>query len=195
MLLDGGPLQRAAAGPVEHASVAFWYQTHPHAAFPRLPPNLLPLSRITLPDIEAEDLVEAARVSGGRVQAQDMSGFDAAWGGAAQLWWVEARAGDRLTLSLAAPSAGTYELIRFFTRAQDYGIVRLHVNGRALEPLVDGYNRGVVPSRPVSFGRVSLRAGANELVVELLGKDSRSAGYSDGYLVGIDGFVLRGSEP
>jgi hypothetical protein len=38
---------------------------------------------------------------------------------------------------------------------------------------------------------VPLRKGANELVVELLGKDVRSAGYADGYLVGIDGFLLR----
>jgi hypothetical protein len=180
---------------VEYASVAFWYQTHPHAAFPRLAAALLPLSRIAAPDIEAEGLIASAAMTGGRLEVQDMSGFEAAWGGDAQLWWVEARPGDRLTLPLEAPSAGTYELVGFFTRAQDYGIVRLHVNGRPLEPLMDGYNRGVVPTGQVSFGRVPLRAGSNELVVELLGRDSRSAGYSDGYLVGIDGFVLRGTQP
>jgi hypothetical protein len=44
---------------------------------------------------------------------------------------------------------------------------------------------------PLSFGNVDLRQGVNELVVELLGKDARAAGYSDGYLVGIDGFLLH----
>ena len=179
------------APDVEYASVAFWYQTHPHAAFPALPAALLPLSRVTVPAIEAEALVSEARATGGRVEVQDMSGFEATWGGDAQLWWVLARPGQRLTLPLRAPAAGAYELVGFFTRAQDYGIIRLHLNGEPLQPLVDGYDRGVVPTGPISFGRVPLRAGTNELVVELLGKDARSAGYSLGYLVGIDGFLLR----
>src|SRR5690606_21231058 len=37
--------------------------------------------------------------------------------------------GDRLTIPLDAPAEGEYELIGFFTRAQDYGIIRIHVNG------------------------------------------------------------------
>lgn len=83
----------------------------------------------------------------------------------------------------------------FFTRARGYGIVRLHAGGRPLEPLVDGFAPAVGPTGPVSFGPVELHAGTNEVVVELLGKDTRSAGYSDGYLVGVDGFVLRPGRP
>jgi hypothetical protein len=179
---------------VEYSTVAFWYQTHPHAAFPPLPANLMPLSRVAAPDIEAEDLIGAARVTGGRLEVQEMSSFDAACGGDEQQWWVLPRPGDRLTLPLEAPAAGVYQLIGFFTRARDYGIIRVHVNGQALEPLVDAYSPGVQPTGPISLGRVPLRAGSNELVIELVGKDSRSAGYSDGYLVGIDGFVLRRSQ-
>jgi hypothetical protein len=48
----------------------------------------------------------------------------------------------------------------------------------------------VEPTGPISFGRVNLRAGENELVVELVGRDARSGGWSEGYLVGVDGFVL-----
>lgn len=61
-------------------------------------------------------------------------------------------------------------------------------------PLVDGYGPAVEQSGPVSFGVVMLEEGRNDLVVELLGKDARAAGYSDGYLVGIDGFLLRPSD-
>lgn len=46
------------------------------------------------------------------------------------------------------------------------------------------------PTGPISCGRVPLQVGTNEVVVEVIGKDARSAGYSDGYLVGIDGFTL-----
>jgi hypothetical protein len=175
---------------VEYSSVAFWYQTHPHAAFPPLPERLIPLSDVSAPSMEAETLLMRARASVGKLLVQDMSPFEGKWGGGAQLWWVDGRPGGRLTLPLEAPAAGTYELVGFFTRAQDYGIVRLLVNGEPVGPLMDGWSPRVEPTGPVSFGEVKLRAGTNELVVELLGKDARSAGYGDGYLVGIDGFLL-----
>ncbi|HSJ13481.1 MAG TPA: DUF2961 domain-containing protein [Longimicrobiales bacterium] len=175
---------------VEYASVAFWYQTHPHAPFPPLAAALVPLASVAAPAIEAEALLAGARATGGEVRVQDMSDFGGTWGGAAQLWWVLARPGDRLTLPLTAPAAGTYELVGFFTRAQDYGVVRLLVNGTPVGPLVDGWAARVEPTGPLSFGNVALRAGPNELTVELVGKDARSAGYGDGFLVGIDGFLL-----
>ena len=66
----------------------------------------------------------------------------------------------------------------------------IHVNGQPAGDLMDGYGPNVEPTGPISFGRVQLRKGENKLEIELLGKDARSAGYSDGYLVGIDGFLL-----
>lgn len=57
-----------------------------------------------------------------------------------------------------------------------------------LRPLVDGYSQEVEASGPVSFGRVPMEADTNEIVIELIGKDARAAGYSGGYLVGIDAF-------
>lgn len=178
---------------VVYSSVAYWYQTHPHSPFPTLPQNLLPLSQATVPDIEAEALADSARASGGKIQTQNMaeSDFTGAWGGDQQLWWVGAEPGDTLTLSIPVDDAGSYELIGFFTRGQDYGIVRLHAAGKVLRPLVDGYNEAVERSGPVSFGAVTLANGANDITIELVGKDARSAGYADGYLVGIDGFLLR----
>ena len=145
--------------------------------------------------VEAESLVGAARATAGRVTTQGMGDFETSdgrfWSGGAQLWWVESRPGARLTLPLRAPAAGTYELVGIFTRASNYGNVRLSVNGRALEPVVRGYDPTVVPTGEISFGRVPLRAGANTLVLEIVGKEPESQGYSDGYLVGIDGFFLR----
>ncbi|MCO6490093.1 MAG: sulfatase-like hydrolase/transferase [Phaeodactylibacter sp.] len=143
------------------------------------------------PSIEAEAMIDQARVTGGALRVQPMAPFAGFWSGDAQLWWVGASPGDRLVLPLEAAEAGTYELVGFFTRAQDYGIVRLLVNGRPVGALMDGYAQGVEHTGPVSFGPVELQAGENELAVELVGKDVRSGGYSDGYLVGIDGFLLR----
>ena len=45
-------------------------------------------------------------------------------------------------------------------------------------------------ARPARPREVAFRAGVNEIVVELVGKDARSAGYGEGFLVGIEGFLL-----
>lgn len=176
---------------VEYSSVAFWYQTHPHPDFPPLPERLLPLSETATPDVEGEALADRAEATGGEVQTQDLSSFEGTWSGGSQLWWTMAEPGDRLTLPIEVAEVGEYDLIGFFTRAPDYGIIRLHAGGTTLRPMVDGYSENVEPTGPISFGTVSLEAGVNEIVVELVGKDARSSGYSGGYLVGIDGFLLR----
>jgi len=179
-----------SAPGVDYASVAYWYQTHPHAPFPPLPRNLVPL-RLSEPTIEAESLIDRATVTGGELHVRDMTSFDGHWGGDAQLWWVDATVGDRLTLPLLAPDARSYEIMGFFTRGEDYGIVRLYVNGKPVGALMDGFAKSVEPTGPILFGQVALKAGENELVVELVGKDVRATGNSNGYLVGIDGFLLR----
>ena len=206
---DPIPFTRRIAFTIEHggtndapgtdySSVAYWYQTHPHAAFPPLPADLMPVEpwrpRKLAGLIEGEALVSTARATAGKVQVQDMAHFEtgtASWSEGGQLWWVEGRPGARLTLRLRAPAAGTYELVGIFTRAQNYGDVRLSVNGRALSPVVRGYSGVVEPTEQISFGRVRLAAGVNPIVLEIVGKDPRSQGYSEGYLVGIDGFLLK----
>ena len=175
---------------VEYASVAFWYQTHPHPPFPPLPAQLLPLSQISAPSIEGESLLPVAKVTGGRLEEQTMEDFTGVWSNNAQLWWIDGRPGDQLTIPMEIAETGEYELVGFFTRAQDYGIVKLSLNGEDIGHLMDGFDPMVSPSGPISFGRVDLREGRNELVITLVGKDARAAGYGDGYLVGIDGFLI-----
>ena len=182
----------------DYTSVAFWYQTHPHAPFPPLPAELMPIAQEppdTIPGmVEAEAALARARVTAGAVRLQEMSEWEvdsARWSGGTHLWWVEGRQGARLTMPLRAPRAGSFELVGYFTRATNYGDVQVSVNGRRLSPIVRGYAPTVQPTGPISFGRVPLRRGANEVVLEIVGKDPRSQGYSEGYLVGVDGFVLR----
>jgi hypothetical protein len=182
----------------DYSSVAFWYQTHPHAPFPPLPADLLPdtTSRVLriAGAIEAETLAVRARVTAGVIQAQDMGNWEgdsARWSGGAQLWWTLGRPGAHLTLPLDVLSAGRYELVGYFTRAPDYGNIRLTLNGRALAPVVHGFAPDVSPTGPISFGPVQMKAGRNDLTLEIIGEDPRSHGYTNGYLVGIDAFHLE----
>ncbi len=176
---------------VEYTSVAYWYQSHPHATFPALTENLLPFTQFSMPAIEAESFLKTATVTGGELRSQDMRVFSGGkWGGNTQLWWVEAKPGDMLTIPIAAPAEGSYELVGFFTRAGDYGIFRTLINGKVVGTLVDGYSDQVEATGAISFGEVQMKKGINQLVIEIIGKDARSAGYSNGYLVGVDGFLI-----
>ena len=183
---------RNDAPNVDYTSVAYWYQTHPHAKFPPLPRDLMPVEAEPIPRtqgmIEGETLRRGARATEGNIEEQDMSVFEGDWSGLSQLWWLPTRAGSRLTFSLPAPEAREYEIVGYFTTARDYGDIRVSVNGTPLQPgTFRGYTTEVRRSGPVSLGRARLKAGANEVTVEVTGKDARS----EGYLVGIDGFLLR----
>ena len=148
--------------------------------------------------IEGEAFVPTAHATGGTVRAQDMDPFEREgleWSGAAQLWWTGGSPGARLTLTLPAAAldkgADSYELLGWFTRAPDYGDVRVLVNGVPSGAVFRGYAPAVERVGPVSFGRVRLHAGTNTIVLELAGKDARSQGKLGGYLVGVDGFRLQ----
>lgn len=198
---DPIPFQRSIKFDIEHGgindvtadytSVAYWYQTHPRPRFPPLPSDLMPTEPPPIPRIadiiEGERLQAGAKATSGNVTTQDMSVWEGVWSGYSQLWWQPNRAGEQLTLRLNAPAAGDYNLTGYFTQAPDYGNVAVHVNGRKLDPVVRGYAANVRPTGPISFGRVSLKEGANQVVVETVGKEAASTGF----LVGIDGFVLK----
>src|SRR6185503_8248837 len=121
---------------------------HPHAPFPALPAQLLPAApwkssaKRPMGLIEAESLLSEARVTSGELRVQDLAELEddsTAWGGGAQLWWVQAGPGAKLTIPIRVTRAGSRELVGYFTRAPDYGDVRVSVNGRALEPILRGY--------------------------------------------------------
>ena len=178
----------------DYSSVAYWYQSEPHAPFPPLPANPADLLPFVPPPpfkiqgaIEGESLVSTAKATAGNVATQDMGSFDGEWSGESQLWWTGAKPGDELTLVLPASTAGTYELVGYFTKAKDYGRIQLLYDGQPIGPEADLYNPDVVPSGPVSLGRIAVKAGNNLIVVKIVGKNAQSVGT----LVGIDAFVLK----
>lgn len=175
----------------DYTSVAFYYQTNPHPPFPPLPADLMPVESQPTPKIadmiEGESLAPSAKATEGDAAPQDMSGFDGEWSGDSQLFWTPSHQDAKLTLTLDAPETKSYELIGYFTRAGDYGNVQVSVNGTPLASVVHGYNSGVAPTGPISFGQVPLKAGANEVVLQVSGKDA----LSHNYYVGLDGFVLK----
>jgi hypothetical protein len=175
---------------VDYCSVAYWYQTHPHAKFPALPDDLLPIVPGPLPHfqgiIEGESLLESAKSTNGSVTIQDLTWVPGT-SGLDQLWWQPSEVGAKLDLTLDSGETREAELVGYFTMAPDYGIARFTVNGQVLTRQLNGYDAKVINSGPIPLGRVSLRKGANSLTVEVTGKDAKSIGFS----VGIDGFLIK----
>ena len=179
----------------DYSSVAYWYATGPPQPWSQTPPaaqiepphNPLKLSVLTLKDpIEGEALASGAQATGGKVQTQDMSGFEGAWSGDSQLWWTGGKAGDVLTLTLPS-RPGAYDLLAYFTQAADYGQFTFTLNGRPVGGVYDAYHDGVVASGPVALGRVTLPDGPASLVVTIHGQNAAAKGA----LFGLDALVLK----
>ncbi len=177
----------------DYASVAYWYQTEPHAPFPPLPKNAGDLLPYGPPEpmnlknaVEGEALLPGAKATNGPVELQAMSSYSDDWSKDTHLWWKPERANETLSLSLPAPRAGDYTLTGYFTQAPDYGIIQIALNGADTGLPYNLFNPGVRASGPIPLGKATLKAGDNDLTVRVTGKDNRATGY----LVGIDAFTL-----
>ncbi len=135
--------------------------------------------------LEGEDLEVLAR-SGGVTEKQPLDAME--WSGGNHLWWRGAKVGDTLTLALPVEKAGNYDVLAVFTRAPDYGIMQLAINGQDVGEPMDFYARGINHTRERSLGTYSLKAGKNELKVRITGKNDRAV---PNYMFGLDYILLR----
>lgn len=136
--------------------------------------------------LEGESLKFEA--SGGKAFAQDMGGFDAdQWSGDRQLFWRDAKPGDKLTLHLP-PHEGKATLELVLTCARDYGIVKLAIDGKPLGEPVDLYNADVITSGVLRFQDLELKAGPHQLEVEISGANAKAA---KAYMFGLDYVRLK----
>jgi hypothetical protein len=103
------------------------------------------------------------------------------WSGGAQLWIHGTKAGDKVVLEFAVPTAGSYKMATVLTKAADYGIADLSIDGNKVASF-DGYVAAGVSTQTVDLGNATLAAGKHQLAIELTGKNPAAIGY----LVGLD---------
>jgi hypothetical protein len=112
-----------------------------------------------------------------------MTGFGDQWSGDAHLWWINAKAGDRLVLALPVEASANYEVSAQLTKARDYGIVQLWLDGKKLGDPIDLYAPNVIPLGNVKFGQRGLTAGEHKLTVEITGSNEKA---EKSYMFGLD---------
>lgn len=124
--------------------------------------------------------------SKGNVGAQGMGGFQKAqWSGNSHLWWTGARPADELVLEFELPEDGQWDLHTTLTKARDYAIVTLKLDGGgAIAEKVDLFNSpDVIHTGELNLGRHELKAGKHTLHVLIDGANPEAV---KSYMFGID---------
>jgi hypothetical protein len=103
------------------------------------------------------------------------------WSGGSQLWIHGSKVGDKVVLEFSVPSAGTYTMSSVLTKAADYGIVDIAVDG-GTPVSFDGYQATGVGTQKVDLGNATLAAGKHQLSVTLTGKNPAATNF----LAGVD---------
>ena len=137
--------------------------------------------------VEGEKLKVLKPVAG-QPQIQDMSGWLGRWSGDAQLWWTRAKPGDQLNLALPVKQAGRYVVKAQFTKAVDYGVMQILLNGRPLGKPLDFFNPNVIPSGELTLGTAALKAGENRLAIRVVGANPKAV---KAYMCGLDYLKLE----
>ena len=122
----------------------------------------------------------------GTSRVQDMRDFGPAWSGDAHLLWL-GEPGEVMETVFSVPAEGDYLLSLQMTKAPDYGIFSVGLNGRLIRKGVDLYSGKVELSDLVDLGKVFLEQGIQQLSFTLTGSNSNAhAKAGEKFLLGLD---------
>lgn len=108
---------------------------------------------------------------------------DFGWSGQSQLWWRNAENGAKLNAKFILKETGKFRITAQLTKAIDYGIIQLYVNGIKAGSQFNGfYEGGVIPVEH-ALGTHVLSEGENILTIEITGADKNA---KPGNMAGID---------
>ena len=161
---------------INYAPVTFWYmlpggehRPGPSASDARERVARTPgdvFGSATAVVIEGEGLLPVGKPAG---HVEYQNSIRNLWSGGIQLYWRDAKPGDRLETRFDCATPGTYACQGLLTVAPDYGTFNIYLNGELIASRVDLYHLSGVATRPVNFDRpATLREGENRLAVEVV---------------------------
>jgi hypothetical protein len=175
--------------PTLYAATAYWYLA-PGGKDPYQPVPLserigywTPVSTFKIPGVLEGERLRILGKTRGNPHEQDMSGFTGQWSNEAHLWWTDARPGDKLDLALPVETTGQYNLTLQLTKAPDYGIVQLYLDGKKLGEPIDLYHPSVAPTGAMALGTFALDTGTHKLTAEITGANQKAI---KNYMFGLD---------
>lgn len=175
--------------PTLYAAVAYWYLAPGQTdAYEEVPVGERIGYCAPLPSTKVKGALEAESLkivenTGGDARPQDLDAYGQGWSDSAHLWWLGAKPGDRLTLAFPVEADGTYRLTVQLTKAPDYGIVQLHLDGAKVGAPIDLYHPKAAPTGPLDLGSHKLTKGEHRLTLELTGANPKA---ERGNMAGLD---------
>ncbi|MBO11093.1 MAG: hypothetical protein CMJ68_10045 [Planctomycetaceae bacterium] len=140
-------------------------------------------------EAEVGGLVKARATSSRQASRQDMREFGKQWSGNAQLFWGCPNVAQELAVSFDVTGAGSG--LRFgFTKAPDYGLFEVSLDGKTIGDNVDLYDPKVIHAVQ-DVGGLKLTAGRHTLRFKCVGKNDRSIRY----YFGLDYIEVSGLKP
>jgi hypothetical protein len=122
--------------------------------------------------LEGEALAASVNASAGAVRAQNMQGFKGGrWSGGAQFLWTGGKEGDHIDITLNTTEAAAYLLEVVLTRAPDFAIVQLSLDGKDLGGPIDLYDAKVITTGVLKHPLGQITAGDHHLVLRILGSN------------------------
>ncbi len=200
-LLDGIPFSKKLKFDMElmhwgesrlnYAPTVFWY------ARPDIKTNIAPdpesaKKKVVLEksDFYSQAPDEDGRIEGeylktgcssGNIREQRNSKYN--WSKGAQVWWTDGQPGSKATLQFEIEDETSYNVMASFTKARDYGIVDIKLDGETVATNYDGYFAGGVTNQVVSLGEHVLSKGYHKLEVVIKGANPSAV---KAYMFGID---------
>ncbi len=169
------------------------YLGSPTQVTPRGPAAPLDAETGKVPDALEGESLAVIKQTAGDAASQDMGAFRRdRWSGNSQLWWTGGEPGARLDLKLPVAEPGSYDIEIVMTKARDYGIVQLALDGQTLGGPADLFNAPEVVTTGVqTFADQRLTGGDHVLSVEILGANPQAA---KAYMFGLDYVRLTPTE-
>jgi hypothetical protein len=169
----------------DFSSVAYWYQTEPHAPFPPLPKpeDRLPSKATVYTEswaYEAEELARAFQKE--EVVEQPMHEFGNFWSYGSQLLFrADGPAIYKAGLPTYPSDAGDYALEVWYTAGPNYGRAELWLNGAKVCEW-DGFNaNGVVRKKVEKPSPITIKPTGNIIELRVVGKNDASNGFLAGW--------------
>jgi hypothetical protein len=142
-------------------------------------PTPLPPPRKVEGALEGEDLKIIEKTAG----AAERQDFGDRMSGGSHLWWRDAKVGDLLSVAVPVEKAGKYDVFAAFTKAVDYGVHTITINGKEAAKDLDLFNNGVIVAPEQSLGTFDLDKGENTLKISITGANPQAI---KSYMFGLD---------
>lgn len=173
---------RSNARPCLYSCTAYWYlapggsdpyealQVNERVGYCVMPDTLT---------LEGEK-IPVSKITGGDTTQHSVGGR---WSEGSNFIWRNANPGDELVFTVPVHEAGKYELRLRLTKAADYGIFQMLLDGQKTGDPIDLYSSEMSPTEEISLGKFDLTAGDHPLTIQSAGVNEKA---EKKYMFGID---------